>query len=95
MTFCAASEEERSTFLSIIEWVTSMCNFDWSSYLSTDNPICAFDLHALCAKTLWHQASPFSTETHTFHIEQKKVWASNFRSTATTLAAILVSLGEI
>ena len=53
MTFCAVFEWERSNFLSIIEWETSMCNFDWSLSLSTVNPRYAFDLHALCDETLF------------------------------------------
>ena len=59
-----------------------------------DDPRYAFDLHALFAQTLLqllHQASPFSMENDILHIEHKYVWASVFRSTATTLATILVS----
>ena len=39
-----------------------------------DDPRYAFDLHALCSKTLLQllrQASPFSMEDDTLHIEQK------------------------
>ena len=47
-----------------------MCNFDWASSLSMDDPRYAFDLHVLCAETLHllHQASPFLTENDTLHI---------------------------
>ena len=54
MTFCAVFERDRSKFLSIIEWETSMCNSDWSLSLSTTNPRYAFDLHAFCAETLYN-----------------------------------------
>ena len=63
-----------------------------------DDPRYAFDLHALCAETLLqllHQARPFSMENDTLHIKHKSVWASVFRSAATTLATILVSLEEM
>ena len=63
-----------------------------------DDPRYTFDLHALFAETLLqllHQASPFSMENGTLHIEQKLGRTSVFRSAATTLTTILVSLGEM
>ena len=72
MTFCVVFERERSNLFSIVEWETSMCNFDWSLSLSTVNPRYDFDLHTLCAETLLqllHQARPFSMETDTLQSE--------------------------
>ena len=73
VTFCAVFERERSNFHCIVEWETSVCNFDWSLSLSMVKPRYAFDLRAFCAETLQllHQASPFSMGTDKLQFEHK------------------------